>query len=65
MGILFSNYNWLLLHYNLEFKTHVSFHVLKAHLYLPMASKLVTLQGVVLTKAKVVPDQYLKDVAFS
>ncbi|KAG0304619.1 hypothetical protein BGZ97_001395 [Linnemannia gamsii] len=63
--ILFSNYNRLLLHYNVESITSVSFHISKAHQYLPMASKMASLREIVLTKAEVLPDQHLQDtIAF-
>lgn len=63
--ILFSNFNRLLLHYNVESITLVSFHVSRVHQYLPMASKLTSLREIVLTKAKVVPDQHLQDTVAS
>ncbi|KAF9145517.1 hypothetical protein BG015_011876 [Linnemannia schmuckeri] len=63
--VLFSNYNRLLLHYNVESITLMSFHVSEAQQYLPMATKLANLREIVLTKGKAMPDQHLQDtVAF-
>lgn len=63
--VLFSNYNRLLLHYNVESITLMSFHVSKAQQYLPMATKLASLREIVLTKSKAMPEQHLQDtVAF-
>lgn len=58
---LFSNYNRLLLHYNVESITLISFHVSEALQYLPMATKLASLREIVLTRSQAMPDQHLQD----
>ncbi|KAK3839530.1 MAG: hypothetical protein JOS17DRAFT_798988 [Linnemannia elongata] len=63
--VLFSNYNRLLLQYNVDSITLMSFHVSEAHQYLPMATRLASLRGIVLTKSKAIPEEHLQDtVAF-